>query len=359
MMDEIKTTEKRAPRQKFYRGGLFWPVLLIIVGVLFLLKNFNVLTGDVGSTLLKLWPLLLVLIGLDSLLQGNGLAGPVFLIGLGAVFLLNNFGHLPWNAWELILRLWPVLIIAIGLDIFIGRRSAWGALLALILMLVIVAGALLLIGVGNAGEDSTFKWNPDANVTRIDATLNPAVGSLRVNNLMGGDSLAEGVLHLQKGEDVKPQMLANGTFSISSKGVMFFSPIGKASHWKWDVNFTTSVPIVLDVNMGVGEIELNLTRLRVSSLNVGIGVGKITVVLPAKTISGKLDCAIGETVIIVPRGVEVQIKSDAGIASIDTPTGFTHSGDYYTSAGYNNSGATRIDLQVDQAIGHVKVEYEK
>ena len=97
-MNELETTEKPRARRRLYRGGLFWPVILITVGVLFLLKNFNVLTGDVGSTLVQLWPLLLILIGLDSLLQGHGLAGPVFLIGLGVVFLLNNFGHLPWNA---------------------------------------------------------------------------------------------------------------------------------------------------------------------------------------------------------------------------------------------------------------------
>jgi hypothetical protein len=358
-MNEIQTTEKTRPRRRLYRGGLFWPVILIAVGVLFLLKNFNVLTGDVGSTLLQLWPVLLILIGLDSLLQGHGLAGPVFLIGLGAVFLLNNFGHLPWNAWELILRLWPVLIIAIGLDIILGRRSAWGSLLALILMLAIVAGALLLIGVGNAGEDNPFQWKPDANVIRINATLDPAVGSLRVSNLMGGDSLAEGVLHTQRGEDATSQMLANGTFTIKSKGILFFSPIGKASRWKWDVNFTPSLPIDLNVNMGVGEIELNLSRLRVNPLNIGLGVGKITVFLPPKAMRGKIDCAIGETVIIVPRGAEVQIKVNNGIAAVSMPSGFTHSGDVYTSRGYNDSGATRIDLEVDQAIGNLRVEYEK
>jgi hypothetical protein len=358
-MSEIETTEKKSTRRRLYRGGLFWPVILITVGVLFLLKNFNVLTGDVGSTLLQLWPLLLILIGLDSLLQGHGLAGPVFLIGLGAVFLLNNFGHLPWNAWELILRLWPVLIIAIGLDIILGRRSAWGSLLALILMLAIVAGALLLIGVGDTGEGKAFQWNPDANVTRINATLDPAVGSLRVNNLMGGDSLAEGVLHTQRGEDADSQMLANGTFTIKSKGIMFFSPVGKATRWKWDVNFTPSVPIDLNVNMGVGEIELNLTRLRVNPLNVGLGVGKITVFLPPKAMRGKIDCAIGETVIIVPRGAEVQIKVDSGITAVSMPSGFTHSGDVYTSKGFNDSGATRIELEVDQAIGNLRVEYEK
>jgi hypothetical protein len=360
-MNEIETTEKPRTRRsrRFYRGGLFWPVILITIGVLFLLKNFNVLTGDVGSTLLRLWPVLLILMGLDSLLRGHGLAGPVFLIGLGVVLLFNNFGHLPWNAWEMILRLWPVLIIAIGLDIIIGRRSAWGSLLALVLMLSIVAGALLLMGLGNTGEDTPVKWNWTANITQIDATLNPAIGSLRVNNLMGGDSLAEGVLHLLKGEDVDTQQLSNGTFTIKSKGNFFFLAIGKSSRWKWDLNFTPSVPIDLTVNMGVGEAELDLNRLRIAQLDVSLGVGKITVVLPAKAMQGKIDCAIGETVITVPRGVEVQVKVNAGITSVDTPSSFTHNGDYYTSAGYHDSGATRIDLEVDQAIGHLEIKYEK
>jgi len=359
-MNEVETTEKPRTHRRLYRGGLFWPVILITVGALFLLKNFGVLTGDVGSTLLQLWPLLLILIGLDSLLQGHGLAGPVFLIGLGAVFLLNNFGHLPWNAWELILRLWPVLIIAIGLDIIIGRRSAWGSLLALVLMLAIVAGALLLIGVGTPGVNTPLKWPMDANVTRIVATLNPAVGSLRVNPLLGGDSLAESILNKEKGEDIDSQMLSDGTFSLKSKGVMFFSPVGKTYRWKWDVNFTPSVPIDLNVNMGVGEIELNLNRLRITHLDVGMGVGKITVILPPKAVEdGKINCAIGETVIIIPRGAEVRFKVNAGITAVSMPSGFTHSGDVYTSAGYNDSGATRINLEVDQAIGNLRVEYEK
>ena len=70
-MNEIEPSEKPRLRRRFYHGGLFWPVILITVGVLFLLRNFNVLTGDVGGTLLKLWPVLLILIGLDSLLKAG------------------------------------------------------------------------------------------------------------------------------------------------------------------------------------------------------------------------------------------------------------------------------------------------
>ena len=46
----------------------------------------------------------------------SSLIGPTILIGLGIVFLLNNMGILDWNVWEVIFRLWPVLIIAAGLS---------------------------------------------------------------------------------------------------------------------------------------------------------------------------------------------------------------------------------------------------
>ena len=45
----------------------------------------------------------------------GGLVGPAILIGLGVVFLLNNLGMLDWGIWNILLRLWPLLLIAIGL----------------------------------------------------------------------------------------------------------------------------------------------------------------------------------------------------------------------------------------------------
>ena len=37
--------------------------------------------------------------------QRGSLVGPVILIGLGVVFLLNNLGVLAWSVWEVILRI--------------------------------------------------------------------------------------------------------------------------------------------------------------------------------------------------------------------------------------------------------------
>ena len=47
------------------RRGVFWPLLLIALGLIFLLQNFGFIAGVSWLAIASLWPLLLVLIGLD------------------------------------------------------------------------------------------------------------------------------------------------------------------------------------------------------------------------------------------------------------------------------------------------------
>jgi hypothetical protein len=72
----------------------------------------------------------------------NSLFGPVLLIGLGILFLFSNLGVLDLDFWSILFRFWPVLLIAVGLDILLGRRSGVGALLALLLLALVILGGL-------------------------------------------------------------------------------------------------------------------------------------------------------------------------------------------------------------------------
>src|SRR6267378_6666447 len=47
------------------RRGLFWPLLLITIGLVFLLVNFGFIPGVTALSLFHLWPLLLILAGVD------------------------------------------------------------------------------------------------------------------------------------------------------------------------------------------------------------------------------------------------------------------------------------------------------
>jgi hypothetical protein len=65
--------------------------------------------------------------GLDNILTRQGVAAPTIFIAVGTVILLDNLNIVQWNVWQVILSLWPVLIVAIGLDLLVARRSIWGA----------------------------------------------------------------------------------------------------------------------------------------------------------------------------------------------------------------------------------------
>ena len=65
-----------------YRS-FFWPMILIGVGLVWFLANINVIPNFNPLALFNLWPLLLIAIGLD-LLFGRKSALVGLLIGLGA-----------------------------------------------------------------------------------------------------------------------------------------------------------------------------------------------------------------------------------------------------------------------------------
>lgn len=66
-----------------HRGSLTWGLFFILIGFLFLLSNFGSLPPVVWSQIAKLWPILIILIGLDTLM-GHSDASDVIssLIGL-------------------------------------------------------------------------------------------------------------------------------------------------------------------------------------------------------------------------------------------------------------------------------------
>ena len=92
------------------RSGLFWGALLIVLGLGFLLHNFNLVPEGVFS----LWPLLVAGAGVWMLGQavtrreGRGLTGGVVVLALGVFWLLENYGRVD-NRMFL-----PVLLIALG-----------------------------------------------------------------------------------------------------------------------------------------------------------------------------------------------------------------------------------------------------
>lgn len=289
------------------------------------------------------------------------LVGPVILISLGVVLLLNNLGIVTWSVWEVVFRLWPVLLIVAGLDLFIGRRSALGSLLTLVLTLAVLAGAFWLLGAGIGtaqvvgGEEIRQALN---GATQAEVVIDPGVGSLRVEALPTSANLVEGVVRLAGRERVSPNFsVENGkaTFVLRSQGTAFAPYIGGGDRPAWELGLNPDVPMRLEVSLGAGESELDLTGLAIRDLKVDVGVGHSRVILPDEgrfqaTVGG----AIGQTTLIIPEGMAARIRVDTGLAGSQMPGSYQRQGDVYISPGYENAD-NRIDMEVSQAIGNITI----
>jgi len=107
--DNDPTIEKHRVR----RGGFLMGTLIILIGVLFLLQNMNVIYVDrIG----RFWPVLLIAFGVSRIVERRfrwSLFGGIGFIVVGVLLLLGNLGYIAGNTWNYI---WPVLLIAWGLQ---------------------------------------------------------------------------------------------------------------------------------------------------------------------------------------------------------------------------------------------------
>jgi hypothetical protein len=93
-------------------GQWFFGLIIFIIGIIFLLEN--VFGIEVWENVWLFWPILIILWGLIELFQKKSIFFGVILLAIGTLFLLKNFElySLPETIW----KYWPVIIIALGID---------------------------------------------------------------------------------------------------------------------------------------------------------------------------------------------------------------------------------------------------
>lgn len=347
--------------QRRRRGSLFGPLLLIILGIIFLLNNVNVLRGDVWNTILRLWPVILIVIGLDSLYQRQGLVGAIFLIGLGTLFLLANLNILNLDVWQMALHLWPVLLVAIGLDLIVGRRSLWASLAGLVVLLAVLAGALWFYGVrlesGQALPGHEVRQALDG-VKSAEIILESGAGDVSIHALSGSTDLVAGQVASGSGRQTVEDFSMQGDQAIfrmretGNYGAIW----ERAGQYTWDLGLNSAIPLKIQFNQGAGSSTLNLNGLQLDALKVNMGVGQIKVTLPATgQFDAGIDGAIGQVILIVPAGMELRVQSDLALANLVVPAGYQKSDKVYTSPGYA-SAENRVNLEIGLAIGNVTIQ---
>jgi hypothetical protein len=290
-----------------------------------------------------------------------GITGPIILISFGLIFLLNNLGLIELNLWDVVMRFWPILLIAIGLDILIGRRSAWGAVIAAVVVLALLAGGIVFFD--NQPQRTYASENfeiPLGNVEEATISLDPALGYLLVDALpKGSNMLLRGELRPFSGEEIGKTIDISGTratIDLWTEGVIVAPFFGDWSDQpSWDLALHPEVAIDLIVDFGVGKAELDLQDLQIGEINVEQGLGQMILLLPSMdNMDINLDGGIGEIRVVIPEDVGVRFRASVGIGNVLVPSDYTRDGDFYLSPGYA-AAENQIEMVIDLGIGSVQV----
>jgi hypothetical protein len=297
----------------------------------------------------------------------GSIVGPTVLVGIGAVLLLSNLGMLTQSVWSTLLDMWPVILVAAGLDLAIGYRSKAGAAIAAVLSLLVLAFCLSLI-VDRAGAPlQTLEQDQIqvelGDISSADITLAPLAGRLEVSGLTDGNYLIAGHIYTNTWERVSQGYILAGehaSLSLRTSAAGVTPSAGwSGTSGMWDLAISPTLPLELDFSQVVGDMNLRLATLNASALKSDLVFGESQIQLPGTgRYTANISTVAGRTEVTIPRGLEASVRIDGLLVTKELDGDLITGRDgTLTTPGYGIA-ESQVELAVTQIVGDVVVIVE-
>lgn len=245
------------------------------------------------------------------------------LLGAGAVLLLINILDLNW--W----RLWPLILVAIGVYLLLGRNSIGSEVRTAHIHAPLEAAKRATMRLHLSLGEVDIRALPPGSEALIDGEID-YVGDLDFD--VAGATEKTVALRLAESGNLKWLNPAN-----------WFGAMEKGLNWRLGLN--AEVPTDLAIYGGLGESDIDLRSMQLDNLTLHGGVGEMEVALPATSYGydvdlrggvGEIDLrlpgatainlrvkgGVGEIKIALPAGAAVQLRARGGIGDVNVPRHF-------------------------------------
>lgn len=352
MSENTKYTIRKSDR------SIFFPLLIIFIGVILLLSNLNLIPGNGWNLIVRFWPIIFIFGGIDDLLNQKW-TGAIINFGVGSILILANFGFFSMSTWQIIMNFWPIIIVAIGLEIIFRGRSVVGSLIGVTFSILLVLGLFWFLFQSPSPknvESSPINFELK-NVDLVDLNLEPLVGSLSINPNSSSNQILSGQIFSPNHDEIIIDSNLTGgvqTISISTEGNVIFPTTNMYSSYTWDLALNSEVPFKIKIEQILGSQTLFLQEIKIKDFISKVVIGTMEVTLPeTEVFAGNLECVIGEMVIKVPQDIPVTFNIDTGITTISFDDNFVREGDViYTK---NSKGNTDYVIDINLPIGALKI----
>lgn len=327
--------------------------------------------------------------------------GLTFLL-IGTILLANTLGILDWSVWLNLFKLWPLLVISLGISlIFRGRGLAFMGPLIIFLGIIVGVGASYM-GISFEGEivreiktlsheivievekvpetevaleteiTPEIETAPDTETTlKTDETLEtkeyPEIdrASIALNLDVGKLTLGESTPLLYEciSQYQYKEFEPFEKFSLTGKEadiLIYHSPITKkriSNNIKndWQLKLNSKIIYDLSIKTGAIDTDCNLSGFKIEKLYIESGASNINLIIPQYDSKIIIDSGVANIDIAIPKNVGATVNIASGIAVKDLDDFIKRNGTYISS-NYNES-EFKTEIEIDCGVSNIEVNY--
>jgi hypothetical protein len=335
------------------------------------------------------------------------------IILIGVILLLNNLNILEWSVWYNIFRLWPLLLVSLGISLIFRRRLSWLA------PLVIVVGIIIGVSAGYMGVDLHLEGRivTDVETLQREVELVPVINKVEQEpeeeaateeiTTEAGTEPTDEEPDVDEEEVVEeePVMVPNvqkanlhlsydiGAFVLEFPTPLLyqcqvsyrypqFKPIEDYSISDHEANINiyhnfSSEPdkqfrnpknhidlklnkeIVYDIfiETGATTIDYDLSKFKVEQFSIKSGASDINIIAPQYNGDININSGVSKIDISIPANVGVILRLDTGISMKDLDEEFqVQENNRYISKNYNES-EYQLNINVDSGLSQISINY--
>lgn len=311
----------------------------------------------------------------------NSISRGLLLISIGVIFFLLNYDILSWSFWYHIADLWPLILILAGIGLLFSRRIPLSAIL-LVFLLSMVGYSMVMDDKPLPGQMNNLFHSRATETKLINVPLPPDVKKASVKLNLGGAKVS--VAALDSGDN-ESKLIEGNYQGVKKRGSSGREVLGlrteqsgdtldvtlsststgiNSDNIKWsDLELNLSRKVHYDIDMSAGAINgsMDLSRLLVDNLKISTGASNFGLEFGDTGIAtkGEIDSGASKLTLVIPENVGVTIR----LKGVATSTNFMGSGlllddKSWVSPQYANA-KTKIDLEISMAAGSIQLERSK
>jgi len=290
-------------------------------------------------------------------MKHDKIIGGIVLIGIGLIILLANLGYLNWSIFYNIIDLWPLILIAIGVNIMFKRKTIVSVISWIVFFTIFIGYGIFYQGVYNNSINERDQFNIRDNPQVVTGQLNIKLGGTVLDINSTNTSLIDGIYD---GSNYKSETryTHNNSHAIVSieniSGRLRFLNRKNISS-----SFNLNEDVIWDIRGDVGAVKgtLDFSNLKISNLDVSMGAGDLNIIFGDKYVETKAQIDFGASnldIYLSDRlGAKIKIKGALNNTNLKNK-GWHRVDDYYITPGYEEA-ESKLILDINAGVANISI----